>query len=132
MHYLRLPASPRHPPAAQTPPQAQDQDRESPKKQIIFIASLASYLEVPPIADYNAAKFGVRGLFKSLRRQARRAGVRTNLIAPTFLPTAQVAQVVRELEARGARVGRVADAVDAVVRVACDDEVQGGCFSEGG
>ena len=82
-----------------------------------------------PISDYGAAKFGVRRLWKSLWWEARaRYGVRTNLIAPTFIATQAISAVKGLLEEKGARLGRVEDAVDAVLRVACDEGIDGGRF----
>ena len=93
------------------------------KKQILFIGSLASYIDVPPVGDYNAAKFGVRGLWKSIRREIRELGIRSNLIAPTFLPTVQVQQVIPKLKEKGARIGKLEDAVDAVLLLASSDDI---------
>ncbi|KAL9058893.1 MAG: hypothetical protein Q9162_001449 [Coniocarpon cinnabarinum] len=103
-----------------------------PKQQIIFMGSLASYVEIPPVADYGASKFGVRGLWKSIRREVPDLNIRTNLIAPTFMPTVMVQQVTKALEERGAKVGKIEDVVDAVVRLACSDDVDGRALACGG
>ncbi|KAI9727691.1 MAG: hypothetical protein M1828_005919 [Chrysothrix sp. TS-e1954] len=118
LHYFRLKTTSPHP-----HPQS--------KKHIIFIGSLASYLEVPPIGDYNAAKFGVRGLWKSLRREIAELGIRSNLIAPTFLPTVQTQQVIPKLEAKGGRFGKLEDAVDAVLLLASDEAVDSRAIAVG-
>ncbi|KAI9663369.1 MAG: hypothetical protein M1831_002653 [Alyxoria varia] len=95
------------------------------KKHILFIGSLASYLEVPPMSDYTAAKFGVRGLWKSIRNEAREQHVRTNMLSPTFLPTQMMSSVSFALEEKGGEMGHLKDAVGAVVRLACTEDIDG-------
>ena len=97
------------------------------KRSIIFIGSLAGYLEVPPVASYNISKFGVRGLWKSIRGEVGPLNVRTNLIAPTFMPTIAVQQVVSALEEKGARLGKIEDVADTALRLASDDSIDGKC-----
>lgn len=55
----------------------------SSPKAIILTGSLASYLESPHAEIYASSKFGVRGLFKSLRNSVPAKGVRVNMVAPT-------------------------------------------------
>ena len=98
---------------------------KSQKKHIIFIGSLAGYLELPPLSDYTACKFGVRGLWKSLRQEVREMGFRTNLVAPTFLPTQNISSVSTALEREGAKIGNLDDAVAGVLRLACVEEIDG-------
>lgn len=110
LHYFRLPSS---------------SPTKNPRKHLLFISSLAGYLEVPPVADYTASKFGVRGLWKSVRQEARDLGLRTNLIGPTFMRTQMISQVVSELEGKGAKIGKIDDVVEAIVRLACDNTIDG-------
>ncbi|KAI9658027.1 MAG: hypothetical protein M1821_002687 [Bathelium mastoideum] len=114
LHYFRLPSS------------------KPFRKQLVFIGSLASYLEIPPMADYSATKFGVRGLWKTIRREMREMGMRTNLIAPTFMPTQVIANVSPALERLGAKLAKVENAVSAVVRVITDEEIDGRAVAVGG
>ncbi|KAI9666821.1 MAG: hypothetical protein M1831_001597 [Alyxoria varia] len=118
LHYFRLPVS-NHP-------------HPERKKHIIFIGSLSGYLELPPCSDYTAAKFGVRGLWKSIRREVDQLGVRTNLIAPTFLPTQAIASVSEKLESKGATLGNLDDAAEAVLRLACTEDISGRALAVGG
>ena len=115
LHYFRLP-EPSH-------------LRPGHKKHLIFIGSLSSYLELPPCSDYTAAKFGVRGLWKSIRREVHEMGIRTNLVAPTFLPTQAIAAVSSKLEDKGATLGNLDDAAEAVLRLACADYIEGELLS---
>lgn len=65
MHYFR-----RQPIAA-------DRDR-----CLILKSSLAGYVDLPSSIQYNSSKFGVRGLFRCLRRTSWTEGIRVNLVAP--------------------------------------------------
>jgi 5'-hydroxyaverantin dehydrogenase len=98
------------------------------KPQLCFISSLAGYGDLPFSADYSATKWGVRGMWRSLRGPRgvnSLGGVQANLIAPTFLRTAMTASFVEQLEQAGAKVGEVEDAVAGVLRAVADDEVDG-------
>lgn len=118
LYYFRLPE-----------PQANGTARQ---KQIIFIGSLSSYVELPPTLDYSAAKLGVRGLWKSLRWEVREQGVRTNFIAPTFLATPMIEAVKPLLLEKGAKLANLDDAVDAVLRCACNEDIVGRAIAVGG
>ncbi|KAF2237183.1 NAD(P)-binding protein [Viridothelium virens] len=102
------------------------------RRQLLFIGSLASYLEIPPMADYSASKFGVRGLWKTIREEIRQMGYRTNLIAPTFMPTQVILPVADALEERGAKLASVGQAVDAVMRLLADERAEGRAVAVGG
>ena len=101
---------------------------ESFKPQLCFISSLAGYGDMPFSADYGATKWGVRGMWRSLRGVRgvnSLGGIQANLIAPTFLRTAMIASFVEQLEQAGTKVGEVGDAVEGVLRAVADDEVDG-------
>jgi NAD(P)-dependent dehydrogenase (short-subunit alcohol dehydrogenase family) len=55
---------------------------------IIFTASMASFLGVPFIAGYAAAKAAYVGLVRSLATELAAAGVRVNGVAPGWIATA--------------------------------------------
>jgi len=98
------------------------------KPQLCFISSLAGYGDLPFSADYSATKWGVRGIWRSLRGPKgvnSLGGIQANLIAPTFLRTAMTASFVSQLEQAGTKVGEVGDAVEGVLRAVADDEVDG-------
>lgn len=56
-------------------------------KSITLIGSLAGYRALPRAADYSAAKWGIRGIFRSLRQQLPQLGMRINMVAPSFVRT---------------------------------------------
>ena len=72
-----------------------------PTKSLIFVASIAAYMDSPKASTYPASKFGVRGLFRSTRARTRDVGVRCNLLAPWFVDTPLIAPIKRAMAARG-------------------------------
>ncbi|KAK3901813.1 hypothetical protein C8A05DRAFT_34510 [Staphylotrichum tortipilum] len=82
-------------------------------KSLIFVASIAAYMDSPRASTYPASKFGVRGLFRSTRARSREIGVRCNLLAPWFVDTPLVAPVKSALAARGVDMGRALGFVSA-------------------
>jgi gluconate 5-dehydrogenase len=59
---------------------------------ILFIASMASYLGVPQVPAYSAAKCAVIGLTRSLAAEWSPRGVRVNAIAPGWIDTPMTAK----------------------------------------
>ena len=57
------------------------------KGSIIFIASMASYMGMPSVVGYTAAKTAVLGLTRSLACEWSASGVRVNAIAPGWITT---------------------------------------------
>lgn len=49
---------------------------------LILKSSLAGYVDLPGSIQYNASKFGVRGIMASLRRTTWEQSIRVNLVAP--------------------------------------------------
>jgi 5'-hydroxyaverantin dehydrogenase len=98
------------------------------KPQLCFVSSLAGYSDLPFSSDYGAAKWGVRGLWRSLRGERGvngLGGTQANLIAPTYIRTAMTADYAHLLVEAGVKVGEVADVVQAILRVVTDDEIDG-------
>ena len=102
-----------------------------PSKSLIFVSSLAGYIDYPGHSLYNAGKFGVRGLFRSVRSKAKEMGVRCNLLAPWYIKTAMTAPILEFLKARGLENsggltwGRIEDVVEIAGRCAVDESVDG-------
>ena len=100
------------------------------KPQLCFVSSLAGYSDLPFSSDYAAAKWGVRGMWRSLRGEKGvngLGGTQTNLIAPTYIRTAMTSSFSQSLEHAGVKVGEVEDVVQAILRVVVDEEVDGKC-----
>lgn len=61
--------------------------REQHAGCIINIASISSFADLVEVAAYAAAKNAILGLTRSLANEWAKHGVRTNAIAPGFIPT---------------------------------------------
>lgn len=58
------------------------EDAEHRDRSLIITGSMASFMDHPSYPQYNASKWGVRGLMRSLRRTGPDENIRVNLIAP--------------------------------------------------
>jgi 5'-hydroxyaverantin dehydrogenase len=74
LHYFRL------------PPASEAQARPF-KKSLVLISSMMGYIDPSYNTDYGAAKFGVRGIFRSIRSQVEKINCRVNLVAPGYILT---------------------------------------------
>lgn len=61
--------------------------REQHKGCIINIASMSSFVDLTRVGAYAASKNAVLGLTRSLANEWAKYGIRTNAIAPGFVPT---------------------------------------------
>ena len=122
LNYFRLPS---------LNPQPTDNPSSPAKKSLIFINSLAGYLDFARHTTYNVSKFGARGLFRSIRSETKRAGARCNMIAPWLVktPMTQMLQHKFPMEGKGVSWARAEDVVECVGRVAIDSNVDGKCAS---
>ncbi|KAL9621855.1 MAG: hypothetical protein Q9160_003676 [Pyrenula sp. 1 TL-2023] len=123
LHYFRVP------PRTGTPtPQTED----SLKKSLIFVASLAGYIDDTHNSIYTASKFGVRGLWRSIRSQAAVGqGVVSSLIAPWAVKTPMTAPILQVLDQMGIKEGQgitfasEENLVQAVLRCIGDESMSG-------
>lgn len=72
LHYFRL--KPRHP-------------HPDVKKSLILISSMTGYMDLPYNTGYATSKYGVRGMFRSIRSQGNKVNARVNNIAPGYVLT---------------------------------------------
>lgn len=61
--------------------------REQHDGSIINLASISSFVDLVEVAAYASAKNAVQGLTRSLANEWAKYGIRTNAIAPGFVPT---------------------------------------------
>jgi NAD(P)-dependent dehydrogenase (short-subunit alcohol dehydrogenase family) len=61
--------------------------REQHEGCIINLASVSSYVDLIEVAAYASAKNAILGLTRSLANEWAKYGIRTNAIAPGFIPT---------------------------------------------
>jgi NAD(P)-dependent dehydrogenase (short-subunit alcohol dehydrogenase family) len=99
-------------------------------KQLILMSSLAGYVPLDRVADYNASKFGVRGMWKAIRHSTTILGddappFRSNLVAPTFIRTNMTHTIEPRIQAMGISLGEIEDVTAGVMRVACDETISG-------
>jgi 5'-hydroxyaverantin dehydrogenase len=106
-------------------------DSSSQSKLIVLVASMGGYQAMPTILDYNSAKWGVRGLFWSLRNLDNILGenmplFRVNLIAPTWVRTNMTKGFSERMAAESAvKIAEVSDCVDVFMRMAADEGIKG-------
>ncbi|KAK5406534.1 hypothetical protein LTR90_010378 [Exophiala xenobiotica] len=101
---------------------------EGPERDrcFIFKGSLAGLLDQPGSFQYSASKFALRGLMRSARWTSWQAGIRVNYIAPWYTKTTILKpQVLERLVSRGIEFAEVADCTTAVLRIACDKDING-------
>ena len=100
-------------------------------KALILIGSSGGYLEIPLAAAYNASKWGVRGLFRTIREPLAAEGIRVNLIAPWLMDTPMSRADSPAFQAVDLPVGKPAAVVKAVIRCAVDESISGRAFVVG-
>ncbi|KAL6363203.1 hypothetical protein LRP88_02611 [Fusarium phalaenopsidis] len=93
-------------------------------KSLIFMASLGGYIAGARFTAYGATKFAVRGIWKHSRDDLKALGIRSNLIAPWFIPTPMTESQVEHLKGK-IQFAKVDDVVDAALRCAVDQRIQG-------
>ena len=59
----------------------------SSKKSLILVSSMTGYIDLPYNTDYSVSKYGIRGLFRSIRSQSHRVNARVNNLLPGYILT---------------------------------------------
>ena len=77
--------------------------REQHSGCIINLASISSFVDLVEVTAYAAAKNAVLGLTRSLANEWAKHGIRTNAIAPGFIPTDLTRKMVEGTD-RGRRI----------------------------
>ena len=80
LHYFRL------------PPKSGHQDY---KKSLILISSMTGYMDLPYNTGYATSKYGIRGMFRSIRADGKKVNARVNNIAPGYVLTPLTKKVHR-------------------------------------
>jgi NAD(P)-dependent dehydrogenase (short-subunit alcohol dehydrogenase family) len=97
----------------------QPRDARGCRGAIVNLGSIAGLGGIPGRNAYSAAKAGVLGMTRALAAEWAREGIRVNAVAPGYVRTALVAQLV----ARGALDGRALAARTPLGRMAEPDEI---------
>jgi 5'-hydroxyaverantin dehydrogenase len=115
LHYFRLPGG------------------ASRKKSLILVSSMTGYIDLPYKTDYSVPKYGIRGLFRSIRSQAHHVNARVNNLVPAYILT-PLTKKVHQIEHPGEpskATGFVLPwapieyVVEACARCAVDDSLDG-------
>ncbi len=64
------------------------------KGSILFIASMATFLGIPSVVAYSAAKSAYAGMVRSLAAEVSSKGVRVNAIAPGWIDTPMLKRAI--------------------------------------
>lgn len=94
-------------------------------KSIVLVGSSAGYRHLPGRPDYTTLKWGIRGLFRSLRHELHPVGVRVNLLAPTFVPTPLIADRLPALRNKGAKLATMDDVLKAIALLSTNERMAG-------
>lgn len=106
-------------------------ETQTDMKSLVLLGSLGGYMEIPLLANYNASKWGVRGLFRTLREPLLGSNIRLNLIAPWIMDTPMSQVEVAMFKSVDVPIGRIEDVVDAVGHCVTDDRITGRSFAVG-
>jgi NAD(P)-dependent dehydrogenase (short-subunit alcohol dehydrogenase family) len=77
------------------PMRSQARDARGQRGAIVNLGSIASLAGIPGRNAYSAAKAGVLGMTRALASEWAREGIRINAVAPGYVRTALVAELVR-------------------------------------
>ncbi|KIW15158.1 hypothetical protein PV08_05203 [Exophiala spinifera] len=98
-------------------------------QSLIFTGSLAGYLDVPGAPQYTSAKYGLRGLMKTLRRSEVQYCTRVNYIAPWWIRSTLLSKdAAKYLDTAGMAFATVDDAGQAVARIVSTPSINGRAF----
>lgn len=92
------------------------------QKSLVLIASAAAYIDFPGAPTmYRTSKWGLRGLFHSIKHDTKLVGARCNLINPSYVRTPLTAS----LESVPTPWTDISLVVDAITRCAGDTDTDG-------
>lgn len=90
-------------------------------RSLTLTGSVYSYRGLPNNVDYALSKAGARNLFKSLRGQIKDwAGIRLNMLAPTFCLTPLLQGLPMP---GGIRFAPIENVVDAAAKIVTDERI---------
>lgn len=118
LHYFRLPSQSSNP---------------APKKSLVLISSMTGYMDLPYNTGYATSKYGIRGLFRSIRADGKKVNARINNIAPGYVLTPLTKKVhrIESIEEPSKATGYVLPwtpietVIDAVGQCAVDEGTDG-------
>ncbi|KAI5450289.1 hypothetical protein NCC49_003200 [Naganishia albida] len=108
---------------------SQNGEKESEKQEdtcLVLISSGAGYLDCPRAPQYQASKWGMRGVMHSLRRTAHHYGSRVNVIAPWYVETNILSkEAFNHVKSLGVEFATLTDAGSCLLRILADRKMNG-------
>jgi short chain dehydrogenase len=101
---------------------------ESPDRDRCFIikGSIAGLLDQPGSWQYSTSKFGLRGLYRSMRHTTWQEGIRVNYVGPWYTKTSIMSDaVIERLSSKGVEFSLTGDCAAAMLKIATDKEING-------
>ncbi|KAK0716917.1 hypothetical protein B0T26DRAFT_707668 [Lasiosphaeria miniovina] len=93
-------------------------------RHLLLISSIAGLTPLPGQTEYTVSKHAVMGLFRAMRGNAFRRGIRCNVICPYFVNTPLLPPIALGLLAGGGMT-EMEDVVDAATRLVADESIVG-------
>lgn len=123
LHYFRLPSA----------SSSSSGSSASLRKSLVLISSMTGYMDLPYNTGYATSKYGVRGLFRSIRGEGKKVNARINNVAPGYVLTPLTKKVhqIENVEEPSKATGFVLPwtpietVVEAVGRCAVDEGTDG-------
>ncbi|OJJ62618.1 hypothetical protein ASPSYDRAFT_196420 [Aspergillus sydowii CBS 593.65] len=101
-------------------------DSEERDRCFIITGSMVAYIDSPGNWEYTATKHGLRGFMKTARRSSWEQGIRINYVAPRWIKSAiRTKEYESWLIENGIEFGEQADCAGAMMRIACDRQING-------
>ncbi|RVX75433.1 hypothetical protein B0A52_00786 [Exophiala mesophila] len=93
---------------------------------LVLQGSLAGYVNQPGTPQYNASKYGLRGMLGSLRQTSLIHGTRVNYIAPWYIKTDIISDAALErITSKGVLLAEIGDAGEALLRIVSNQSIHG-------
>ncbi|KAG7567085.1 hypothetical protein FFLO_01211 [Filobasidium floriforme] len=108
----------------------QVETRQQEDTCLVLISSGAGYLDCPRAPQYQASKYGMRGIMHSLRRVVHHYGSRVNIIAPWYVETKILSKAAfDEVKSLGVEFATLEDAGQCLLRIVSDKSLNGHSLS---
>ncbi|GLA67595.1 hypothetical protein CBS147353_10670 [Aspergillus niger] len=95
---------------------------------IVLVSSISGYFGGTGVAGYVTSKHAVTGMLRASQLAAGRYGIRVNAVAPFVTPTAMSSGFSQAWSERGLPTNSPEGVAEAVLGIAVDPTVSGGCY----
>jgi NAD(P)-dependent dehydrogenase (short-subunit alcohol dehydrogenase family) len=105
-------------------PEAEGRDR-----CFIITGSMVGWIDSPGNWEYTSTKYGLHGFMRTARRNSWEQGIRICYVAPCWIKSAiRTAEYEKWLVDRGVEFGEQEDVGGCMLRIACDESINGKCI----